>query len=112
MSRVNDIDRKLAIFYHPLYQEVVNVWCQLFSGRLNALTIGFLNFIEFNIKLQKCLLPSFELQNAFISALNDWLKEVTECFSAESVAGPPKSALTLEEEHRKLNFEPTLTWEE
>ena len=29
---------------------------------------------EFNLKLQKSLLPSFELENALVSALNDWVK--------------------------------------
>ncbi len=31
--------------------------------------------------MQKALLPSFDLHNAFASALNDWAKEVTECFN-------------------------------
>jgi hypothetical protein len=31
--------------------------------------------------VQKALLPSFDLHNAFASTLNDWAKEVTECFN-------------------------------
>lgn len=42
--------------------------------------MNFLEFIEFNLKVQKCLLPQFDLSNAFVSALNDWVKEITECF--------------------------------
>jgi hypothetical protein len=30
--------------------------------------------VEFNLKLQKSLLPSFEVDNALVSALNDWVK--------------------------------------
>jgi hypothetical protein len=41
--------------------------------------------VEFNLKLQKALLPTFELDNALISGLNDWVKEVAECLSYEGM---------------------------
>ena len=63
--------------------------------------------MEFNLKLQKSLLPSFELDNALISGLNDWVKEVAECLTYEgmvSTAGcvevtPDNIESLLEEEY-------------
>jgi hypothetical protein len=63
--------------------------------------------VEFNLKLQKSLLPSFELDNALISGLNDWVKEVAECLTYEgmvSTAGcvevtPDNIESLLEEEY-------------
>ena len=42
-TKNNDIDRSLAIFYHPLFQEIINSWCALFNGsKLSNLTLNFL----------------------------------------------------------------------
>lgn len=41
--------------------------------------------MEFNLKLQKSLLPAFEIENAVVSGLNDWVKEVAECMSFEGM---------------------------
>lgn len=98
MRKTNEIDRSLAIFYHPLFQEVVSAWTfALFCRRgveekeeeeegdgynyKRDFKMSFIEFIEFNMKVQKCLLEKFDLSNAFVSALNDWVKEITECFS-------------------------------
>jgi len=43
-------------------------------GAEQPLTFGLLEFLEFNLKLQKCLLPTFETDNAMVSGLNDWVK--------------------------------------
>ena len=87
-----DIDRKLAIYYHPLFQEAINLLTNLFlkadnpdddnfkykqektPQTQNNFSLGLMEFIEFNLKLQKCLLPTFEAENAMISSLNDWVK--------------------------------------
>ena len=37
------------------------------------------------MKLQKALLPSFELDNALVSGFNDWVKEVAECLTYEGM---------------------------
>ena len=42
------------------------------------------------MKLQKSLLPSFELENALVSALNDWVKEVAECLTYEGMVSTSK----------------------
>lgn len=73
--QATDIDRKLAIYYHPLFQEVIKNILQLFKIPEHCVfEIGLLEFVEFNLKLQKSLLPSFETENALVSALNDWVK--------------------------------------
>ena len=54
-----DIDRKLAIYYHPLFQEVIKAILDLFKSKDEKFEIGLLQFVEFNLKLQKALLPSF-----------------------------------------------------
>lgn len=79
--QATDIDRKLAIYYHPLFQEIIKNLLQLFNIEEQPFEIGLLEFVEFNLKLQKCLLPAFEIDNALVSALNDWVKEVAECLS-------------------------------
>ena len=76
-----DIDRSLAIFYHPILQELLGQLAPLFNQKTNTLQINFIQFIEFNMRIQKTLLPVFDIANAFVSALNDWVKEVTECFN-------------------------------
>lgn len=74
-KQATDIDRKLAIYYHPLFQEVIRNILLLFNlPNNNTFEIGLLEFVEFNLKLQKSLLPTFELENALVSALNDWVK--------------------------------------
>jgi hypothetical protein len=76
-KQATDIDRKLAIYYHPLFQEVIKNVLLLFElPPSSVFEIGLLEFVEFNLKLQKSLLPTFELDNALVSALNDWVKEV------------------------------------
>jgi hypothetical protein len=84
--QATDIDRKLAIYYHPLFQEVIRNILLLFKvPEGEPFEIGLLEFVEFNLKLQKSLLPSFETENALVSALNDWVKEVAECLSYEGM---------------------------
>ncbi|KRX09069.1 hypothetical protein PPERSA_01956 [Pseudocohnilembus persalinus] len=61
----DELDRNLTIFYHPIFQDLMKLWYHPFN--------------KFDLKLQKCLIPNFELNNAFQSALNDWLKEIQEC---------------------------------
>ncbi len=74
-KQATDIDRKLAIYYHPLFQEVIKNILLLFKLPVSQpFEIGLLEFIEFNLKLQKSLLPTFETENALVSALNDWVK--------------------------------------
>jgi hypothetical protein len=74
-KQATDIDRKLAIYYHPLFQEVIRNILLLFNIPPAAnFEIGLLEFVEFNLKLQKSLLPTFEMENALVSALNDWVK--------------------------------------
>lgn len=82
-NKTHDIDRSLAIFYHPLFQQNISSWCHIFqaNAKLQDIQINFLTFIEFDLKIQKCLLPTFDMNNAFVSALNDWVKEVTECYN-------------------------------
>ena len=46
----------------------------LFKTNPDKFEIGLLEFVEFNLKLQKALLPTFELDNALVSGLNDWVK--------------------------------------
>lgn len=54
-----DIDRKLAIYYHPLFQEIIKIILDLFQNEEDKFEIGLLQFVEFNLKLQKALLPTF-----------------------------------------------------
>lgn len=72
--QATDIDRKLAIYYHPLFQEIIKHLLHLFNLDEHPFEIGLLEFVEFNLKLQKSLLPAFEIDNALVSALNDWVK--------------------------------------
>ncbi len=89
--QATDIDRKLAIYYHPLFQEVIKNILLLFAIPAGEpFEIGLLEFVEFNLKLQKSLLPSFETENALVSALNDWVKEVAECLSYEGMVSTSK----------------------
>ncbi len=55
-----DIDRKLAIYYHPLFQESLKLLVGLFY-KAGELSLGLYEFLEYNLKLQKALLPTFEL---------------------------------------------------
>ena len=47
--------------------------------------INFIAFMEMNLRLQKCLLAKFDLSSAFVSALKDWVKEVSDCFQMKSL---------------------------
>ena len=87
MKKNSDVDRSLAIFYHPLFQQIITSWSGMFSGssELQDLKINFIEFIEFNMKIQKCLLRDFNIENAFLSALNDWMKEILECYSYQEL---------------------------
>jgi hypothetical protein len=61
-KQATDIDRKLAIYYHPLFQEVIKNVLMLFNlPQTSTFEIGLLEFVEFNLKLQKSLLPTFEI---------------------------------------------------
>jgi hypothetical protein len=52
---------------------------------LKDLSLTLVEFAELNLRIQKTLLPSFEQENAVTSALNDWVKEVAECFAYEGM---------------------------
>ncbi|CAD8161990.1 unnamed protein product [Paramecium pentaurelia] len=103
MNKQQDINRRLALFYHPLFLQLVDLWMSL----LGDTKIGFITFIELNIRLQKALLIEFNLKNAFMSALNDWLKEVQDCYDLKTlyIIEP----INIEDEIKQLPFEPTLT---
>ncbi|EAS03160.1 hypothetical protein TTHERM_00446420 (macronuclear) [Tetrahymena thermophila SB210] len=116
-NRPSDIDRSLAIFYHPLFQEITSQWTfALFRKNKPDIQqnykhpqdfqMNFLEFIEFNLKVQKCLLPQFDLSNAFVSALNDWVKEITECFNyADLYSSNETDVLNLKLEIEKTDKE-------
>lgn len=88
----------MAIFYHPLFQEIISQWIHIFQGEPSSeLQMNFTTFVEFNIKVQKCLLPNFDLNIAFVSALNDWAKEISECFTFKD--------LYLNKEYKQQNLE-------
>ncbi|CAD8173203.1 unnamed protein product [Paramecium octaurelia] len=103
MNKQQDINRRLALFYHPLFLQLVDLWMSL----LGDTKIGFITFIELNIRLQKALLIEFQLKNAFISALNDWVREVQDCYDLKTlyIIEP----INIENEMKQLPFEPTLT---
>jgi hypothetical protein len=43
--QATDIDRKLAIYYHPLFQEIIKNVLQLFNIEQQTFEIGLLEFV-------------------------------------------------------------------
>lgn len=59
-----DLNRRLAIFYHPLFLEVVDLWVLLLGQQPKQVRISFIAFIELNLRMQKALLYNFQLKDA------------------------------------------------
>lgn len=44
-TKATDIDRKLAIYYHPLFQEIIRIILDLFHNKAEKFEIGLLEFV-------------------------------------------------------------------
>ena len=67
-------NKKLSIFYHPFFQDLIDIWSNTYSPSKN--NINMMTFIELNLKIQKAIIPAFDFQNSLNSALTDWYKEL------------------------------------
>ncbi|KAM3138439.1 hypothetical protein pb186bvf_009525 [Paramecium bursaria] len=97
-----DINRRLAIFYHPLFIEIISLFTNLLGGD----KYGFIPFVEMNIRLQRVLLIEFNIKNAFMSALNDWVKEIQDCQQLKQLY--KEIEIDIQNEIQQLKFEPIL----
>jgi len=76
MSTVHNekLKRKLAIFYHPLFQTVVHQYSSAFQAPQNL--FDFAIFTEINLRAQKIILTEFDAADSLSSALTDWAREI------------------------------------
>ncbi|EAS01997.1 hypothetical protein TTHERM_00500830 (macronuclear) [Tetrahymena thermophila SB210] len=68
----------LMLFYHPLFQETTKKFlAAIYQKQSNDIQIKFFQFIELNLRIQKALIETFQIEKAIVSALNDWNRELT-----------------------------------
>ncbi|KAL4442866.1 hypothetical protein ABPG74_010755 [Tetrahymena malaccensis] len=68
----------LMLFYHPLFQETTKKFlAAIYQKQPNDIQIKFFQFIELNLRIQKALIETFQIEKAIVSALNDWNRELT-----------------------------------
>jgi hypothetical protein len=48
---LSDIDRKLAVFYHPLFLEVCDAWLGLMACDAKDGMLNFVLFLEVNLRM-------------------------------------------------------------
>lgn len=72
VSNKFDINRRLAVYYHPLFLEIVELFFLLLGAKDKHLNISFIGFIELNLRLQKALIIEFILKDACI--FNNYIK--------------------------------------
>ena len=80
------VSKKLAIFYHPLFQGILKEWNKVFNITDDKYTI--IHFAEANIRIQKALIDEFEMQNSLASALTDWLREINNLIERDTEPKP------------------------
>ena len=68
------VNKKLSIFYHPFFQDLIEAWSFTYSPLKTNLNM--MTFIELNLRIQKAIIPIFHFQNSLNSALTDWHKEL------------------------------------
>ena len=68
------LTKRLAIFYHPLFQGIIKRWTKSFQ--LSSENMNMITFIEVNIRIQKAMINDFDFYNSLSSALTDWMREL------------------------------------
>lgn len=68
------VKRKLALFYHPLFQNIVQQFVTAFQAPNNA--VDLLVFTEINLRIQKVILNELDINDSLSSALTDWVREI------------------------------------
>ena len=68
------LTKKLALFYHPLFQNTVIEW--ILSFHVDQTVMDIMTFIEINLRIQKVIIPEFEFTNSLSSAVTDWVREL------------------------------------
>ena len=81
------LTKKLAIFHHPLFQNICDKWSDFLGPSKTSLNL--ITFCEINIRIQRAIMSDFNFENALASALNDWLQEV-ESLSSHGQPSPTK----------------------
>jgi hypothetical protein len=68
------LTKRLASFYHPLFQHILREWITCLH--LSTEHINMITFIEVNVRIQKAMISDFDFFNSLSSALTDWLREL------------------------------------
>lgn len=77
--------KKVALFYHPLFQNTIKAWSASFTIGTEA-TLNMLTFIELNLRIQKVMISPFDFKSSLNSALTDWYRELDEIHNKQNDA--------------------------
>jgi len=80
------LTKKLALFYHPLFQNTVIEW--ILSFHVDQTVMDIMTFIEINLRIQKVIIPEFEFSNSLSSAVTDWVRELESLSTKKENSNP------------------------
>jgi len=89
------VKRKLALFYHPLFQNIVQQFVTAFQAPQN--NVDLLIFTEINLRIQKVILNELDINDSLSSALTDWVREI----ETLSQSGPRSPSTTNKAEREQ-----------